>query len=149
MSITCGYCGQPAKFEPSSAHIYGGRDYGPVWDCRPCDAYVGCHPDGSPKGVLANKTRRLARRRAHEFFDPLWQDWQPVYPERQKLSGKLRNLMRVRAYEWLAHHMGLPFDDTHIAMFDETQCERVVDLIREHSATAATVREWAKARRAA
>jgi len=47
----------------------------------------------------------------------------------------------------LAHHMGLAFDDTHIAMFNEAQCMRVCDLIVQHRPTAATVRAWAKQRR--
>lgn len=149
MSVTCGYCNKPAKFHRDSRHIYGGRDFGPVWDCRPCDAYVGCHPDLSPKGTLANAARRQMRRLAHEAFDPLWTDWQLAYPDLARNSGKIRQVMRVRAYEWLAHHMELPFEQTHIAMFDEAQCTQVINLVREHNATAATVREWAKARRPA
>lgn len=57
--------------------------------------------------------------------------------------------MRLRAYEWLSHHLEIHIDKTHIAMFDETQCARVVALIRQHQPTAASVREWAKTRAAA
>ena len=66
-----------------------------------------------------------------------------------KPHGRLTRLMRVRAYEWLAHHLNISFDDTHIAMFDEAQCLRVAQVINQHGATAATVRAWAKQRRAA
>lgn len=147
--VTCDYCGRPAIFCATSSHIYNGRDYGAVWDCRPCDAFVGCHPDGSPKGTLAKKERRTARRQAHEVFDPLFDDWRLAYPDARRQTVKIVKVMRTRAYEWLAHHMGLPFEQTHIAMFDEAQCARVVELIHTLKPTAATVREWAKQRSAA
>lgn len=146
MSVICGYCKKPARFESSSAHLYGGRDFGPVWDCRRCDAYVSCHPDGSPKGSLANRALRKARRRAHDAFDPLWLHVDAAYPMPRSRSGKLRRIARNRAYEWLAHHMGLPFEATHIAMFDEAQCARAVELIEQHQPTSVTIRAWAKAR---
>lgn len=149
MSVTCDYCKRPAKFHSDSKHIYGGRDFGAVWDCRPCDAYVGCHPDGSPKGTLAKAERRDLRKAAHYAFDPLWLDWRGAYPDAQRSTAKIRHVMRVRAYEWLAHHMQLPFEQTHIAMFDEAKCVQVIKLIREHKATAKSVRAWAKRRRAA
>lgn len=147
-AIVCQYCKQPAKYCASSEHIYRGADYGPVWDCRKCDAYVGCHPDGSPKGTLANYELRLARRRAHVAFDPVFMNWRPAYPDAKRLSGRMRQALRSRAYAWLAHHMQLSGDDTHIAMFDEARCDKVVALIAEKKPDAAAVREWAKAREA-
>lgn len=146
MSVICRYCKKPARFEESSAHIYGGRDFGPVWDCRACDAYVGCHPDGTPKGSLANKPLRQARRAAHDAFDPLWLFTEAAYPMPRSHSGKLRRIARTHAYLWLSHHMGIPYEQTHIAMFDEAQCRRVVEIIAEHQPTAVTIRAWAKAR---
>jgi hypothetical protein len=132
----------------TSSHIYG-RDFGPVWDCRPCDAFVGCHPDGSPKGTLAQKPRREYRKALHAVFDHLWQDWRLVYPEAQRQSGRMKGVMRFRAYAWLSHHLGTPIEQTHIAMFDEAQCARAIALIQEIKPTAATVRQWAKQMRIA
>jgi hypothetical protein len=141
-------CGLQAVYHATSEHIYNGRDYGPAWCCPgACDAYVGCHPDGSPKGTLANKATRDARGRAHASFDPLWQDVQAVYRDIERPSGHIRQLMRVRAYQWASAQLRIAFDS--IATLDEAQCDRVVQLIREHMPTAATVRTWAKARAAA
>jgi hypothetical protein len=146
--LLCPYCNRAAKFVSTSGHIYG-RDYGPVWDCRKCDAYVGCHPDGSPKGTLANFSRREARKAAHALFDPLWQNWQLVYPDAKRQSSRMRQTMRTRAYEWLANALGMQADVTHIAMFDEAQCARAVELLKNTKPTSATVRSWAKQSREA
>lgn len=38
--------------------------------CKPCDAYVGCHPGTTdPLGTLANKNLRFQRGLAHCAFD--------------------------------------------------------------------------------
>jgi hypothetical protein len=145
-AVVCDYCGQPARFHSTSSHIYG-RDYGPVWDCRPCDAFVGCHPNRSPKGTLAKKPRREARKAVHALFDHLWQDWLLAYPGALRQSSTMKQVMRVRAYEWLAHHLGIPVEQTHIAMFDELMCTRAIAVLRELKPTAASVREWAKQKR--
>jgi hypothetical protein len=67
--VTCNYCGRPAKFCAKSDHLYS-RDYGPVWHCGGCKAWVGCHPNGRPLGGLATATLRNARMTAHNAFDP-------------------------------------------------------------------------------
>lgn len=147
-SLKCPTHQLTARYRPTSEHVHQGRDYGPIWECpRPdCDARVGCHPDGSPKGSLAGKQLRNKRMAAHAVFDPLWTDWKLAYPNAKSDSGKIRRIMRARAYAWLAFHMEQPFEETHIAHFDEAQCQRVVDLVRLHRPTAASVREWAKAK---
>ncbi|HEY0684693.1 MAG TPA: zinc-finger-containing protein [Steroidobacter sp.] len=149
-ALLCTVHNVPARFRKSSAHIYG-RDYGSIWECphAGCDSYVGCHPDGSPKGTLANRALRNARKAAHASFDPLWQDWAQAYPDMPHVSGRIRQLMRRRAYEWLAEQLQLPFDQTHIAMFDHEQCARVVAVIAVKKPNSATVRAWAKARKEA
>jgi hypothetical protein len=154
MTLLCPAHNLPARFRASSLHIYQGRDYGPVWECpRPeCDAYVGCHPDGAPKGTLAGKALRQLRMQAHDRFDRLWKPWeaqQLAYPEEKRVIGKLRRVMRVRAYEWLAAMMGKAFDDTHIAMFDEAAVRRAIAILDEHKPTSASIRDWAKARKEA
>lgn len=107
----CPYCHRAADLV-SSAEIYGGRDFGPVWCCKPCDAWVGCHKGGTkPKGRLADKALRDAKIRAHAAFDPIWK------------SGEMA---RGDAYGWLAEHMGVDKRDCHIGMFDLDQCSRVV-----------------------
>lgn len=107
----CDYCGKAAAFSQSSAHLYRGKDYGPVWECRPCEAWVGCHPGTKkPLGRLANKALRMAKMRAHSAFDPLW---------------KSRLMSRTTAYRKLAEAAKMSPKDCHIGMFDVATCERV------------------------
>lgn len=115
--VSCPYCGQQAEYV-DSAEIYG-RSYGMVYLCRPCDAYVGVHEGtDQPLGRLANRELRRWRNRAHAMFDPLWQ------------RGRFRR-RRNDAYAWLAEKMGLPKEETHIAMFDIPQCKQVIQIMND------------------
>jgi len=139
----------PARFRESSAHIYQGRDYGPIWECPDptCDATVGCHPDGSPLGSLATKALKRLRMTAHERFDTLWKPWEAqklAYPEENRVIGKLRIAPRSRAYAWLAEQLGIQTDACHIAMMDEATVVRAIAILDREKPTAATVRAWAK-----
>jgi hypothetical protein len=148
-AVTCPYCLNPARFMKSSEVIYRGRDYGPVFACLPCEAWVGCHPDLRPLGRLANGPLRLAKRRAHLHFDPLWREWRSAYPPGERISKRVQNVARARAYQWLAEQLGIPVDDTHIGMFDENTCERAILVIISARPTPTSIRAWAKARKAA
>ena len=115
--VSCPYCGQQAEYV-DSAVIYG-RSYGMVYLCRQCDAYVGVHKGtDQPLGRLANRELRRWRNRAHAMFDPLWQ------------KGRFRR-RRNDAYAWLAEKMGLPKEETHIAMFDVPQCKQVIQIMND------------------
>jgi hypothetical protein len=94
------------------AAVYG-RTYGRVWMCQTngCTWRVGAHPNGLPKGTLANEAMRKARRRAHDAFDGWW---------------KREGLKRGRAYRELADRMGVQV--AHIGEMDESQCAQVVEL---------------------
>jgi len=115
--IYCPYCGRQAEYVDTK-EIYG-KSYGMAYLCRPCDAYVGVH-DGTdqPLGSLANWELRRWRNRAHAAFDPLWQ------------RGRFRR-RRNDAYAWLAEKMGLPKEETHIAMFDVPQCKQVIQIMND------------------
>ena len=118
MNVICPYCARQAK-PVNGAAIYQNRpDLHKLifWQCKPCDAYVGCHRGTmKPLGRLADKTLRLAKQRAHAAFDPLW---------------KSRHMTRSAAYEWLAGVMELPVSQTHIGMFDNAQCRKAVEASR-------------------
>lgn len=146
VALTCQYCGAAATYFESSAPFYQGRDYGSLWACVPCDAQVGTHPDGSPLGTLANKQLRTMRRQFKAVFNPLWEDIETAYPGIPLKRGHVRQLMRTRAYHWLAEQMNLPVADCHGAMFDERLCRLAIDLIKQGQPTSLTIREWAKAR---
>lgn len=145
-ALTCPYCKRAATYFESSAPFYQGRDYGALWACVPCDAQVGTHPDGSPLGTLANKQLRQARRRVKAVFNPLWEDIESAYPGIPLRRGQIRQVMRTRAYQWLAQQMKLPADECQIAMFDEARCNWAIQIVADLRPTSATIREWAKAR---
>jgi hypothetical protein len=127
---TCPYCGQAARLV-TGATIYHGRiDLSQLkfWQCRPCDAYVGCHKKGNgpagvisdgtlPLGRLANGPLRMWKQNAHMAFDPFW-----------KNSGRGR---RAVMYAKLAEKLGIEAKDCHIGMFDVETCKRVVQICAE------------------
>jgi len=113
----CQYCGKRAK-------KVGGQEIYPhlkalydeeFWKCPDCDAYTGVYPNGNPKGTLANKELRSARRAAHEAFDPLWQD------------GLLGERDRKGAYVWLTIQLGMT-EVAHIGFLSLEDCKKVVTI---------------------
>ena len=112
MVVDCPRCHCPTMLV-DSAVIYG-RSYGPIYLCIICGAYVGCHPGSTrPLGTPADRATRTARHMAHQVFDPLW---------------KSKRMTRRAAYAWLSRQMGLPPEKTHIGMFNQEQCCRVIQL---------------------
>ena len=114
----CPYCGRGAAHRSSSNHIYG-RDYGPVWECSPCGAWVGCHKGGKPLGTPANRTDRSLRKQAHAAFDPLWRR----VIERRGVS---QTQARSAGYKWLSRELGVPIEECHIGMMHGEDLRRVV-----------------------
>lgn len=120
---TCRYCRQPAVLSRFGADSYPyGRDYGPVWVCTPCDAWVGCHPGTvNPLGGLANAELRAAKQAAHAAFDPLWQR----KIEKENCS---KGHARRSGYRWLSEQLGIPFKKTHIGFMSLEECRKVVEV---------------------
>ncbi len=112
MNVTCTYCGNPAGCM-SSKEWYG-RDYGSnIYYFRPCDAYVGTHKGSlTPLGTLANKELRALRSKAHAVIDPYW---------------RRQGYNRKTIYRLLGEYMGTEPNDTHIGMFNNEQCQKVID----------------------
>lgn len=119
--INCPYCGK-------QAHLVGGSVIYPhrkdlyektFYQCKPCNAYVGCHPGTvNPLGRLANAELRKAKMAAHAAFDPLW-----------KTGIKKRG----SAYAWLQEALGIDKKDCHIGMMDVAMCNRVVEVCKANS----------------
>jgi hypothetical protein len=114
-SVVCPYCGGEAALV-DSAEVYGGRSYGMIWLCRPCDAYVGVHrnsKDFAPLGRLADKELRTWKCLAHEAFDRLW-------------NGE-NGMPRPRAYQIMQKLMGMTPKQAHIGKFDVSQCRSLTE----------------------
>lgn len=122
----CPYCQRSAVFMEDSGPIYNGRNFGPVWFCRPCDAWVGCHPDHRPLGRLANAELRRAKIAAHAAFDPLWQ-------AKMIRDNVPKRYARGLAYEWLAKKLNIAVNDAHIGQFDVVMCRRVVEICQPYT----------------
>ena len=113
LESTCPYCGRETT-QVTGKTLYPHRPdlfQRKFWACLPCDAYVGCHPNGEPLGRLANKQLRAAKQKAHYYFDPIWRD------------GKMK---RTKAYKWLSQQLGIKVEDCHIGHFDIKLCDQVV-----------------------
>lgn len=118
--IACPYCGVPVPLIDNK-DVYGtSYGTGKMYRCSPCDAHVGCHPDGKPYGTLANKELRRWRAMAHAHFDPLWK------------SRKV-HIARSILYRELASHLGLKKHTAHIGMFDVAMCKKVILFAKNHS----------------
>lgn len=110
----CGYCGKVSE-KVSGKDVYPLRadlSTRQFYKCRPCDAFIGCHPGTDiPLGTLADAKLRKMRSKAHTQFDPLWK------------GGFLK---RKQAYAALAKYLGIHVDACHVGLFDSETCEKVV-----------------------
>lgn len=124
--VTCPYCNNQAKLV-SSLEIYF-TDYGMVYACKPCNAWVGVHQGTIlPKGTLANKELREWRKKAHAAFDPLW--LRKLAIRKLQRGDQYRKVWaRGSGYKWLAEQLGLTRDECHIGLFDIEMCKRVIDV---------------------
>ena len=144
LKVICPYCSNPAQFRSSSAGVYR-SDFGPIYICDGCQAWVGVHKGTvRPLGRLANRELRSAKRRAHAVFEPLWQEAPEFYHDRKLGRRAAQRVARTLAYHWLAQHMGLPVNECHIGEFDVEQCQRVCQIIIDQRASPATIRDWAE-----
>lgn len=119
----CPYCGSKT-IKVDSVLIYRRSGYGDVIICSrypKCNSYVGVSKTtGKSLGTLANGPLRRARRQAHAALDPLW---------------KTGTLPRNRTYKNLALLLRTAQEETHIAMFDEITCRKVVLLCENNFLT--------------
>ena len=77
-----------------------------------CDATHGCHSNGVPLGVPADKETRQARVCAHETFDALW---------------KHDYMKRSEAYKWMKAVMG--DEKAHIGNLNKEDCSKLIQTV--------------------
>ena len=124
--ILCPYCEGQAEFT-SSKEVYNGRNYGMIYLCRPCWAYVGVHKGTTePLGRLANAELREWKIKAHGAFDTIWKE---RFITKSAVDPKYKKGMaRGGRYKKLAELMVISRNDCHIGMFDVEQCRQVVEI---------------------
>ncbi|WP_435416297.1 zinc-finger-containing protein [Polaribacter aestuariivivens] len=109
----CPYCKSKTKLL-SELQVYGktykNRVIHACINYPKCDSYVGSHDDGIALGRLANHKLRIAKKKAHYYFDKIWKE---KYVERSDL------------YEELSDYLNLPSEYTHIGMFSIETCRKV------------------------
>ena len=125
--VECPYCGAHAVMR-SANKVFGTKLYEPdrfLYVCTnwpTCDAYVTAHAsDHRPMGTLANKQLRHKRILAHKAF----QNYR-----------KATKTEKWASYIWLEGKLGLDQARTHIGMFSEEECDRVIALCMKETAIA-------------
>lgn len=164
--LVCPYCQAPAALVGGQALYPHRPDLAArrFWLCSPCDAYVGCHAQGAPVpqrngvkvvsdgtlplGTLANAALRALRKSCHEVFDSA--TWKKAAPPEATEAGEPAQppVNRYHAYKWLANQLCISPDKCHIAMFDESTCERMLALMRNRPPTARDILRGVAAKRA-
>ena len=123
MEVICPYCNNQAELGESK-DIYG-KDYGKIWICKPCEAWVGTHNNSqrhAPLGRLANSELRYWKQKVHEVFDPMWE----YKAKKDKIS---KSMARTKGYNWLAEQMGIGPSECHIGMFDVALCKQAHSIV--------------------
>ncbi len=119
MYIKCQYCNKQAE-KVTGLTIYPHRpdlENKFFYQCKPCNAYVGCHPDSdNPLGTLANPALRRYRNDARYEFDRLWRS---------------QALTRKQSYRQLREWIDIKPSHCHVAMFNEEQCKLTIELSKE------------------
>ena len=89
--------------------------------CDGCGGRVGCHPSTTaPLGTPANAELRKERSATHAVIDPLW------IREKRK-----RRTARTHIYKYLAQHMDIALDKTHVGMFNVEQCRLARQILND------------------
>lgn len=123
----CDYCGQKAKLLRSgeAGYPYEHRDFGPMWTCTPCGAWVGVHSNSKrhvPLGRLADAELREWKSRVHAAFDPLWK-------AKMRRDGCNQFEARNAGYKWLAGELGIDVKLCHVGHFDIERCKAALEIV--------------------
>jgi ribosomal protein L37AE/L43A len=114
--MVCPYCNQKTKLFKDSSVVYS-KNFGPIWACLPCKAWVGCHPGtNKPLGRIATKALRELKIEAHKYFDRIY---------------TYKIMRRSAAYKWLSGELRIPKKYTHIGMFNEQTCKKVAAICKD------------------
>ncbi len=121
----CPYCNSKTKLVSGDEIFTKGSGFGHLvfYKCASgCDAYCGTKIYKGIReslGSIANKELRELRKKCHRLFDIKWK------------GATNEKLARRNAYYWLQKYMGLPDELAHIGMFDEEQCQILIQELNE------------------
>lgn len=122
IKVFCQYCTTEAVLI-DSRKIHG-YNYGKIYYCNTCGAYVGCHKKTKkPLGTLANEELRKYRMSLHRLFDKKWNDYMIK-------SGCSKKRARSFAYMWLSQRMEINKKECHIGMFDVDRCKLAIKVCK-------------------
>jgi ssDNA-binding Zn-finger/Zn-ribbon topoisomerase 1 len=118
--MRCPYCGARMETRLGSEIYHDAANKERLLVCTDyprCNTYVHLYPGSDrPMGMPANGDLRNLRHRAHKSFDQMW---------------KQGYMSRDAAYRWMADFLGLRPQDSHIAMFGDYQCKKVIEKCEE------------------
>lgn len=112
--VACPECGSAMRLRQDS--YFTGRFYG-------CTHFPFCrgtrraNADGSLREAPMTEGIKEARIAAGRAFDSLWQS---------------NAMSRGEAYTWMQKAMGLTHRQAHIGLFRIEQCQRLIELVKEH-----------------
>jgi len=95
-----------------------------------CNGILPANEDGSPRGRPRTRELQGWRNRAHNAFDPIWQE------------GYCK---RPTAYAWLQEVMEMSSDEAHMFEMNIEQCQRVIERVETHGPGTDFWRRWRKA----
>lgn len=110
----CPYCYRATEYVDSKV-IYNGISYGMIYLCVNCRAFCGVHKDDPTRslGRVASRELRECRKQAHAQFDLIW---------------KQGHLEKSEAYKWLSQELEIPKQYTHMGMFSQKTCLKVIEV---------------------
>ena len=132
----CPYCNGKSEYVDSS-EVYS-KSYGMIYLCRKCMAWVGTHKGTEQSlGRLADKLLREAKKKAHYYFDQLWNEKLRIWMKKKDNHSKkeisaMRRIVRNQAYNRLSQKMELPSEHTHIGMFNVARCVQVIKICKPY-----------------
>lgn len=115
--MQCNICGSDEIRKTKNDEIYG-RIYGrgDIFLCDNCRSYVGCHPDGRPLGLLANREMRDLKVKCHSLFDPIWKNKEVP---RGKLYGRLSNILKINKKDCHFGHFDVDMLNECLSIFQD------------------------------
>jgi len=112
-NIKCPECNSEMELKSSK--------YGKFYGCinyPNCNGTHGADPYGNPLGIPGNSKTKEARREAHKIFDSLCEKY---------------NFTKAKSYLLLADIMQLNNRDSHIAMFNQDDCNNLINKLQKIS----------------